>query len=1456
MKNKIKKYLLMDKKVHYKMYKSGKHWLVAGIATMGFGLTLGLTHTTVSAAEGNKSAVNLSKDNHFLKDYNGNSLLSVRSQGQSFKQQYGAPLTTANSVPVFGQIKTGEGSILKYFYGDGTSRPLATLHESDSTGQISGGANVSLLGALPNFNVLKNGKHISNALFDSGRRRGRIKIGINNDMNTLAGPVEGSQRLWSIEKVPTPGMPTDPNNPELNQTLIVKYSSDYLINGKTYTIDYTQTFKPMGSYVDYHISARNVTGLDSNNPSDPSNDMKGVFFESDFDTYFEDEDVSNPDDAPMYYLGNNAGLYHKGHGYKLKYYFTASTAPTGWISPYDAYTDAKALFNNDPNSLGSKVPEGEAHHQEGEKATTTNPRPGRSDPGLFMIWKSQDLAQGATREMSYQTGLTDGDYKGAQLKLDKEADDFKGGAYKVTGKVSDENTNALPLKYYYVVDGGEVTEFQGPTLTDSSEQPFEFTVPSGKMKVGGTHQISVYTVDKFGVISPTQFLTLTTPAGLNAEDKVYFVGDKFTKYDSIANSVDEKGNPYGDSTNGLTIEIKDENGNILSDTDVAQITSQPGKYKISYTYKYILGKVEKTVNAESNITVCLPDDASFGADFKLKEKTYYVGDAFNADDSFDSGRKNGSEAMNASDLQHEIDGSNDQDITKNPGTYKVTYKYSYGNNGQAIAKDINVKVIDAKHIDLKYVDQNNNGIFDEVLATLSDDLKNGEHKASYGSKFQLDPAKELLLNSTPFYEFDHAEKDNQNLNVPVELTFGDENQEITLIYKGAKVKAEASDPSAITIQHVLDDGNNTPVPGMQDSYLGGSIGDKVKVDLKLPEHKAPAGYKLKDGQTFEDIILKPNGAKTLKVIYEAETQDNITVHLIDVNHPDKDVTAVKPTGHKTGDKFDPNSVTIPDGYEISDLKDENGNPLKDKNGKELKQPEETEYTTTPQNPTLWIIGQKVKDDGTDQRAITVHYYTKDNNGNERKIKDDVVKGGRVGDTLEFLLKDQKIPGYTLVPGQKDEKRTLSSKPGKDVNFYYTADGVDNITIDFEEAKSGKKISSYTPKGNHVGDALDVTANGLKNKIPKGYHVASKDELDAINADGKDRKQPEGIKYTDQKQDLKVYVIGNEVKVTDKNALTVHYYLRDKDGKNTTKTVKKDEKLGGTVGETIEVRPDQIPGYTVTDPKAQKYTFDPEKGGEIIFYYTADELNNITIDFVDIKDTKIGDSYKPKGYIGEKVNLTDEGLKGHLPKGYHVATGDELKTGTGNETKTQPKNPEFKADNQNTTPVKVIVAPNVMNYITVEFVDKDNGVVLYTDKPEKRFKEELNLSSSESYVKGILDKLALSGYVFDRSDQLDNKVTYDDPDSTPKTVKVFVEKIQSAAKYKITYLTKSGKILQPSPNEESFGKGIGETYDITGKINPPTKKYRLLNTQPEKNKFRGIVPASGTIVINVYCERVK
>ena len=98
-------------------------------------------------------------------------------------------------------------------------------------------------------------------------------------------------------------------------------------------------------------------------------------------------------------------------------------------------------------------------------------------------------------------------------------------------------------------------------------------------------------------------------------------------------------------------------------------TTQPGKYKVTYSYGGVQKEIEVTVlQNQTNI------DAH--------NSTLYTGDTWNAQDNFDGAKDRDGNPVNFQDVQ--VTGSVD---TTQPGKYKVTYSYG------GVQKEIEVTVL-------------------------------------------------------------------------------------------------------------------------------------------------------------------------------------------------------------------------------------------------------------------------------------------------------------------------------------------------------------------------------------------------------------------------------------------------------------------------------------------------------------------------------------------------------------------------------------------------------------------------------------------------------------------------------------------------------------------------------------------------------------------------------------------
>ncbi|MCO6530463.1 hypothetical protein, partial [Lactobacillus sp.] len=295
-----------------------------------------------------------------------------------------------------------------------------------------------------------------------------------------------------------------------------------------------------------------------------------------------------------------------------------------------------------------------------------------------------------------------------------------------------------------------------------------------------------------------------------------------------------------------------------------------------------------------------------------------------------------------------------------------------------------------------------------------------------------------------------------------------------------------------------------------------------------------------------------------------------------------------------------------------------------------------------------------------------------------------------------------------------------------------------------------------------------------------------------------------MKYKTDPQEVKVWVVGDEVNPDAKNAIIVRHYLKDSNGNNTRITVPgmNDVKKGGRVGDTVKIKlsEHQAPtGYTMVPGQSdQEWTLTPDSGKEIIFYYTANELNNIKVEFIRIKD---GTLYQtpvktdiPNGHTNEILEINDNSdyIKGVMPKGYHLAKENDLtnlKDENGNSINlpvTQPSNITF--DGVERTE-KIYIVGDANSSITVNFVDVKTGQVVLSDRPQGKTGDELDLESCKNdgdYIYKKLQDLQVKNYKYASGNELKEgqkqpgKVTYGDP-SVPVIKTVYVYKPEASAR---------------------------------------------------------------------------
>ncbi|BDR59705.1 KxYKxGKxW signal peptide domain-containing protein [Xylocopilactobacillus apicola] len=728
-------------------------------------------------------------------------------------------------------------------------------------------------------------------------------------------------------------------------------------------------------------------------------------------------------------------------------------------------------------------------------------------------------------------------------------------------------------------------------------------------------------------------------------------------------------------TNGTRLPVTISNvQNATYDSNRDTFKINPGMTSIKYTVTIdlsSLGVANKTIN------VTLP---IFLGNIQVKDYHYSVGDTFSAANNFTSGRSavGGVLAWNDPAVKAVVTDSKDNpvaldQITKHDGEYKIKYVYTYGFDQKTYTSDTaKITVGQTNNIKVSLVATNTN----QTLKT--DAVAPGTPKT--GDTLDLSANSSFLSDIIPngyHYSTTDELKGKVQPNSP---KYGPVAQSLTVYITGDKV--QPTDTNAVTVHYYLRKPDNTPttIPVKKDRQIGGNIGDTITVNPGDPEQAAPAGYTIVPNQKSDTWTLQVGTGHEVIYYYTANQYDNITIHFTDVTTGDPVEPTYTPTGHHTGDELDIIGKDVaghlPPGYHVA-KEDE----LKDKDGNKVEQPKNPSYTDQKQDPAIWVIGDTIGKD--DANALIIHHMMKDKDGKDVPVPTmpDIKKGGRVGQTIK-VQPTKAAAGYTLDPASQETSYTFDPKKPGEITFYYTANQYDNIHIHFTDVTTGKEVTPvYTPTGHHTGDTIDIVDKDVAGHLPPGYHVAKEDELKDKN--GNKVEQPKNPSYTDQKQDPAVWVIGDTIGKDDANALIIHHMMKDKDGKDVPVPTMPDIKQGGRVGQTINVKPTKAAaGYTL-DPTSQavNYTFKPKddnsKPGEITFYYTADQNDNIHIHFTDVTTgDEVTPTYTPTGHhTGDTIDIVDKDVAGHLPPGYHVAKEDELKDKNGNKVE-QPKNPSY------------------------------------------------------------------------------------------------------------------------------------------------------------------------------------
>ncbi|MBC1374833.1 LPXTG cell wall anchor domain-containing protein [Listeria sp. FSL L7-1699] len=170
----------------------------------------------------------------------------------------------------------------------------------------------------------------------------------------------------------------------------------------------------------------------------------------------------------------------------------------------------------------------------------------------------------------------------------------------------------------------------------------------------GTNTIT-YSYD--GVSKTITVTVLENKEGISAHDSTIYVGDAWNAKDNFDSAFDKDGN---------AVDLEDVTVTEKPTVD----TTKAGAYEVTYKYGKVSKKITLTVKAKLTAV-------------NAHDSTIYVGDAWSAEDNFDSALDKDGNSVAFADI--EVKGTVDTDKA---GTYPVTYTYD------GVSKTINIQVKD------------------------------------------------------------------------------------------------------------------------------------------------------------------------------------------------------------------------------------------------------------------------------------------------------------------------------------------------------------------------------------------------------------------------------------------------------------------------------------------------------------------------------------------------------------------------------------------------------------------------------------------------------------------------------------------------------------------------------------------------------------------------------------------
>ncbi|MBC6136653.1 LPXTG cell wall anchor domain-containing protein [Listeria innocua] len=170
----------------------------------------------------------------------------------------------------------------------------------------------------------------------------------------------------------------------------------------------------------------------------------------------------------------------------------------------------------------------------------------------------------------------------------------------------------------------------------------------------GTNTIT-YSYD--GVSKAITVTVLENKEGVSAHDSTIYVGDAWDAKDNFDSAFDKDGN---------AVDLED----VTVTENPTVDTTKAGAYEVTYKYGKVSKKITLTVKAKLTAV-------------NAHDSTIYVGDAWSAEDNFDSALDKDGNSVAFADI--EVKGTVDTDKA---GTYPVTYTYD------GVSKTINIQVKD------------------------------------------------------------------------------------------------------------------------------------------------------------------------------------------------------------------------------------------------------------------------------------------------------------------------------------------------------------------------------------------------------------------------------------------------------------------------------------------------------------------------------------------------------------------------------------------------------------------------------------------------------------------------------------------------------------------------------------------------------------------------------------------